>query len=69
MKVIVELDLHPAVVEGLVREHGGLDIGAIAAMALNTRAAQLGILDKILAEDNASTDVVARRSSARGADL
>lgn len=69
MKVTVELDLHPAVAEGLVRAHGGLDIGTIAVMALNTRAAQLGILDAILAEDNASCDVVARTASAGRADL
>jgi hypothetical protein len=69
MKVTVELDLHPKILEALVHQHGGLDIGMIAVMALNSRAAQLGILDAILAEDNASLDVVPPPAAARGGDL
>lgn len=65
MKVSVELEIHPKILEALVEDHGGLDIGTIAAMALNTRAAQLGILDKILAEDNASLEVAARPAASR----
>jgi hypothetical protein len=52
----IKISMHPKVVDALVQEHGGIDIGEIAAMALNTRAAQLGILDKILAEENATLD-------------
>lgn len=69
MKVTVELDLHPKILEALVHEHGGLDIGTIAVMALNTRAAQLGILDAILAEENASLEEPARPAAARWTDL
>ncbi len=50
----IKISMNPKVVEALVDEHGGIDIGEIAAMALNTRAAQLGILDAILAKENAA---------------
>ena len=65
----IKIRMNPKVVEALVEEHGGIDIGQIAAMALNTRAAQLGILDAILAEENASLDVAAPPAAARGTDL
>lgn len=66
MKVTVELHLHRKILEALVHEQGGLDIGTIAVMVLNTCAAQLGILDAILAKDNASFVAVARPAARLG---